>query len=121
MKSRFRKINYFLASFFVVVVISAICYFTRNFIKHIEEVEVFVSKEVYGRLIDLRDQRRGSYFLEIETKTEKVSINSLPISLEVKRFGIQVGDSVSKLPSSRVLFFYRLEDGVYVRYCELEI
>jgi hypothetical protein len=119
--SKFNKINFILGALFSVLVLSTIIYFARNFFKVEVEMDNLIKKDFNGHLISLNDEGRGSYFLEIETKNENVTIHSLPIAWEIAEYRIQVGDSVSKSSNSKFIFFYRLRNGVYIKYCEFEI
>jgi len=106
---------------FISIVIGAVVFFTRNYLSHKDELNSMIPKEIKGRIVALKDENRGSYYLEIETLKETHKIHSLPIAWEIKEYNIQVGDSISKEANSRMMLFYKLKNGIYEKCCEFEM
>jgi hypothetical protein len=98
---------------FITSIIGAVFYFTRNYLSHSSELKSLESKEINGRIVALKDENRGSFYIEIETIQETHRMHSLPIAWEIEKYNIQVGDSVSKEAGSRTMIFYKLKDGIY--------
>lgn len=103
------------------MVIVAVIYFTTNYKKFKSEISILISQEINGIIKSMKDENRGSYFLEIQTTKEDLKIHSLPIAWEVKKFNIQIGDSVSKEANSKIMIFYKLKNGVSQKLCEFEM
>lgn len=120
-KNKLYKSNFILVTLFTVIISTYLIYFGKAFFKDQDEKDYLRMKKIDGHLITLKDEGRGSYFLEIETINDTVSIHSLPISWEIREYQIEVGDSVSKSANSKIIHFYRLQKGVYTKYCEYEI
>ena len=106
---------------FVSIVIGAIVFFTRNYLSYKEELNSLIAKEINGHIVALKDENRGSYYIEIETLKETYKIHSLPIAWEIKEYNIQVGDSISKEANSKTMIFYKLKDGIYKECCKYKI
>lgn len=58
------------------------------------QMQPFYESDLFGRITSIKDQHRGSYFLEITRGSEKWQFNSLPIAWEVQEYHIETGDSV---------------------------
>ncbi|MFM2387752.1 MAG: hypothetical protein RL660_2509 [Bacteroidota bacterium] len=99
---------------FVIVILLAFLYFRKNYLHHKQEVKTLISKELSGKLNTLDNINRGSYNLKIGDYT----IHSLPIADDVKKFNIQLGDSVRKEANSTKMVFYKKTNGTFENYCE---
>lgn len=106
---------------FISVVIGAVVFFTRNYLNNKEELNSLVGKEIKGRIVALKDENRGSYYIEVKTLEETYKIHSLPIAWEIKEYNIQVGDSISKEADSKAITFYKVKNGSYEKCCDYEM
>lgn len=61
---------------------------------------------------------RGINSIQLSTSDK---VPNLRIGWEIEKYNIQIGDSVSKEANSKIMVFYKLKSGVYVKYCEYEI
>lgn len=105
---------------FISIVIGAVVFFTRNYLNNKEELNSLVGKEIKGRIDALKDENRGSYYIEVKTLEETYKIHSLPIAWEIKEYNIQVGDSISKEADSKTITFYKVKNGSYEKCCDYE-
>ena len=115
-----RKYNVLLIVVFITIVIGAVIFFTRNYLSHKDEFNSLIAKEIKGRIVVLKDEHRGSYYIEIKNQNDTFKI-SAPIAWEVKKYNIQMGDSINKNANSKIIFFYKLKRGVFERYCDYEM
>jgi hypothetical protein len=124
MKEQFDIPKYYVIIIFcilTVMVIIAAAILSKNYFKYKAAADALVGLEINGVIQSLKDEGRGSYFLEIKTEKELLKIHSLPVAWEVKNYNIQIGDSVSKKANSRVMIFYKLKDGTMKKACTFEI
>lgn len=103
----------------VLFVIANIVFSSHTKAKYDEQIQKFYELELFGHISDLKDQHRGSYYLEILAGGRKQQFNSLPIAWEIKEYHINIGDSVSKVLNSNTLSFYKA--GSTIKLCEVEI
>lgn len=89
--------------------------------KHIDEMHFLIKTEIKGTILVLKNEQRGSYYIEIKSKNINHKIHSLPIAWEVDEYDIKVGDSISKEADSRMMFFYKTNNGINRKYCEFKI
>ena len=111
------KFGFGLIALFLAGVITAFLFFRKSYLNHNKDMTVLVGKELKGRISDLKNQNRGSYYVEI--KNDK--IHSLPIAFEIEKFNIQVGDSISKEAKSNIMTFYKNKNGTFIKCCDFEI
>lgn len=106
---------------FVSIIVIAFLFFRKNYIKYNDEIKVLITKEIKGTIKDFNNESRGSYYIEIKTEKENFKIHSLPIAWEIKEYGIQIGDNVSKEENSKTITFYKLQNGVYKKICDFNL
>ena len=111
----------FLIALFLISAISAIVFFRDNYIKQTKKITEVIKKEIQGKIKDLKNENRGSYYIEISTMTEEIKVHSLPIAWEIEKYNIQIGDSLSKEADSRIMTFYKFKNGAYKKCCEYKI
>ena len=116
----FKYVIFFIA-LFVISIILAIMFFRNNYLKHKNVIAEIINKEIHGKIQGLRNENRGSYYVEISTLNGDIKIHSLPIAWEIEEYNIQIGDSVSKEANSKLMTFYKFKDGAYKKCCEYEI
>jgi hypothetical protein len=102
-----------LCSFLFVLVYS-------NYYENTYEYKSLVKKEIKGRIIDMKDESRGSYYLKIKSLKSTSELHSLPIALDVEEYNIQIGDSVCKEAKSKKIAFYKLKNGIYKKIALIE-
>ena len=116
----FKYIVFFVALFLISIILG-ITFFRKNYLKHKDVIAELINKEVKGKIKSLRNENRGSYYVEISTLNGEIKLHSLPIAWEIETYHIQIGDSVSKEANSKIMTFYKVENGVYRRCCGYEI
>jgi len=115
--------NYLIGLFSILVILAiiAVIVLSKNYFKYRAKTNTLIGQEINGVIKSMKDESRGSYFLEIKTEKELLSIHSLPVAWEVQKYNIQVGDSVSKKANSRIMNFYKLKNGAMEKVCEFEM
>lgn len=103
---------------FGLVVLSATIFFIHKWLSYKNDLIEFQKKEAYGKIVRLKDLTRGIYAIELSSK---IHLPNLRIGWEIEKYNIQVGDSVSKEANSKMMIFYKFENGVYKKYYEYEI
>lgn len=116
------KLIYWPLSLPLIVIFIGLIYFYNGEKKYNKMVDDYQEKEIKGLIINLKEEGRGDHLLEINDKvSNKVLKYSLPVSWEIKEYGIQNGDSVSKEANSKTITFYKNEGGVYIKLCDFEL
>ena len=100
-------------SFFLSIVLG-------NYYENTYEYKSLVKKEIKGRIIDMKDESRGSYYLKIKCLKSISELHSLPIAWDVEEYNIQIGDSVCKEAKSKKIAFYKLKNGIYKKIALIE-
>jgi hypothetical protein len=100
-------------------VIANIVFGSHTDAKYNKQMQQFYKLELFGHISDIKDQHRGSYYIEISTGGQKQQFNSLPIAWEVKKYHIDIECSVSKPLNSNTIIFYK--NGSNMKLCEVEI
>ena len=116
------KIKFLIIGFFFLTTISF--FFTivyRNYYENTNEYKALVKKVIKGRITDLKDETRGSYYLKIKSFNNTIRLHSLPIAWEVEEFNIQIGDSISKDAKSKKFVIYKQKNGRFKKICEFEM
>lgn len=72
-----------------------------------EEIKVFKTAKINSKILYLKNLKRGNYLIKLNIE-DTIAEFDLPISYEVKRDGIKVGDSLSKLANSEKFEIYRI-------------
>jgi hypothetical protein len=103
------------------IILCVIAWLTNNYSRYKDNLEFWVKKEVKGTITVLKDEKRDSYFIEIDDLNVKHQMHSLKIGWAVRKYNIAVGDSVSKGANSRKMAFYKLKNGVFEVLCEYEV
>jgi hypothetical protein len=91
---------------FIIIVLGTIIFFVNNWLNWQKEMESFKSSEINSRILELKNLNRGNYLVKVNIKNS-IREFDLPISFEVKRDNIQVGDSLSKKSGSGRCEIYR--------------
>ena len=103
--------KYILVSIFSSIILIVVLFFTRNWFTWKEELKYFKSIKINSRILELKELNRGNYQVKLGVKDTLIEF-ALPISFEVKRDNIQVGDSLSKNENSELCEIFRLDrDG----------
>jgi hypothetical protein len=110
-----------LFSILAILVLIAVFVLSKNYLNYRANTNALIGQQINGIIKSMKDQSRGSYFLEIQTEKEIISVHSLPVAWEVKKYNIQVGDSISKEANSRIMKFYKSRNGVIEKICEFEM
>jgi hypothetical protein len=115
--------NYLVIIFSTMAIISIIVLIAlvKRYFKAKTVTNTLIRQEIDGVIKSMKDESRGSYFLEIKTGKGLLSIHSLPVAWEVEKYNIQVGDSVSKKANSKTMNFYKSKNGVMTKVCEFEM
>jgi hypothetical protein len=100
-------------SFFLSIVLG-------NYYENTNEYKSLVKKEIKGRIIDLKDESKGSYYLKVKSLKSTSELHSLPIAWDVEEYNIQIGDSVYKKAKSKKIAFYKLKNGSYKKIAIIE-
>ncbi len=119
-KMLFKYVIVFIALFLILIMFATV-FFRNNYLKHEKEITGVIRKEIQGKIKDLKNENRGSYYVAISTLKEDIKIHSLPIAWEIEKYNIQVGDSVSKEANSKLMTFYKFKIGAYEKCCTYEI
>jgi predicted membrane protein len=106
---------------FLLSIIFAIVFFSNNYVEHKKEIKELIEKEIQGKIQGLKNENRGSYYIEVSTLNGNFKIHSLPIAWEIEEYNIQIGDSISKESNSRIMTFYKAKNGVFEKCCDYEI
>lgn len=102
------KITQFvLLGLFLTIIIGSIFYFVQNWMSWQEEIKVFKTAKINSNILYLKNLNRGNYLIKLNIE-DTIAEFDLPISYEVKRDGIKVGDSLSKLANSEKFEIYRI-------------
>lgn len=107
-----KRNQYILIGLFLTVIVIATTYFTRNWLRWQTELKNFRASKINSRILELKDLNRGNYLMKLNGKESIVEFD-LPISFEVKRDKIQVGDSLSKMANSGNCEIFRINDQGY--------
>jgi hypothetical protein len=116
----FKYIIFFI-TLFLISIVFAIVFFRNNYLKHENVITELIEKEIQGKIKGLKNENRGSYYIEISTLNGDIKIHSLPIAWEIEEYNIQIADSVSKEANSKIMTFYKFKNGAYEKCCEYEI
>lgn len=116
----FKYVIFFIV-LFLISIIFAIIFFRNNYVEYKKEITELIEKEIQGKIKNLKNENRGSYYIEISTLNGDIKIHSLPIAWEIEKYNIQIGDSVSKEANSKIMSFYKAKNGVFEKCCDYEI
>lgn len=116
-----RPLQIIVVTAIALFVIANIVFVLQSDAKYDRQMQHFYELDLFGRITEIKDQHRGSYYLEIKAGSEKRQFNSLPIALEVKEYHIETGDSVSKPFHSNIISFYKQTDNVTEKLCEVQL
>lgn len=103
-----------------LIIIYAIIYFTHKYYKSQKETTLFKRQEIHSRIIELRNFNRGYFLIRVLVDKEYKSFD-LPISYEVDKYKIIVGDSLSKKCNSDVIDIFRADRSGIHKICRIEI
>jgi hypothetical protein len=113
--------NRILISIFLLVILSAVIFFTRNWLRWDKEIDSLKAEKINSKIVELKDLQRGSYLIGLKVGSNTIQF-SLPIAFEVRRDHIQVGDSLSKPAGSKTCEIFRIQpDGQSVKISEITI
>lgn len=86
-----------------------------------KEIRLLSKTEIKGTIQVLKDTGRGTCYIEIKEADKVIKQHALSIAWEVEKYGIQVGDSVSKEANSPTTTFYRCKNGGCNKICTYEL
>lgn len=116
------RIKFLIIGFFFLTTISLIFSIVMgNYYENTYEYKSLVKKVIKGRIIDIKDETRGSYYLKIKSSESIFELQNLPMAWEVEEYNIQIGDSISKDAKSKKNVIYKQKDGRFKKICEFEI
>ncbi len=116
-----KKGKYILIGLFLTVIVVATTYFTRNWLLWQKKLEYFKTNKIDSKILDLKYLQRGDYLVKLNLVDSIVEFD-LPISFEVKRDKIQIGDSLSKMANSGKCEIFRINNnGNITKVSELKI
>lgn len=115
------KYTYMILSIFALVAIIGLSYLINRSIKYHNELNLLRKSEIKGTIIGLTDKNRGCYYMKIKKSEGAINQYSLSIAWEVKQYGIQIGDSVSKETNSDTMVFYKFRNCKYHKICEYKM
>ena len=105
---------------FALIIFSFIFIMIKNWFKHQNDLENFIKKKVNSKIYQLKDLNRGSQEIVFKTNNQLDTI-SLPLTFEVKKYNIIIGDSLNKVANSNLLEIFRTENSVTYKLCETEL
>jgi hypothetical protein len=103
--------------FFVFIVLIIV----RKNNKRYDEVRMLVEMKLDGRIVKIVDTKRDTYHLQIKSKDTIYHIRGLPFDYYKKKYNVVIGDSISKESKSKVITFYKLNNGMYVKMFNYEL
>lgn len=116
------KIKFMIIVFFFLTSISLILSIVLgNYYENTYEYKSLVKKVIKGRIIGIKDETRGTYYLKIKSLESTFELHNLPMSSEVEKYNIQIGDSISKDAKSKKFVIYKKKDGRFKKICEFEM
>lgn len=76
----------------------------------------FIKKDLSGRLIKLEDITHGRFYIYVkENETGDTLRYALRLSKFLREHDVQVGDSISKIANSNLVWFYKKRNGKFFR------
>ena len=103
---------------FVLANLIAAGYFIFKRLSWSNELKMLYREKIHGKIVDIKDLTKGTYSIKLSSKTQ---LPDLLLGWEIKKYSIQIGDSLSKESNSNVIRFYKIEEGVWKKTCEYEI
>lgn len=120
-EANFKVRNFLLIGFIILSIFSFfLSILLGNYYENTNEYKSLVKKEIKGRIIDMKDESKGSYYLKIKSLKSTSELHSLPIAWDVEEYNIQIGDSVCKEAKSKKIAFYKLKNGIYKKIAIIE-
>lgn len=115
------KYTYMILSIFALVAIIGLSYLINRSIKYDNDLYLLRKSEIKGTIIGLTDKGRGYCYMKIKKSEDAINQYSLSIAWEVKQYGIQIGDSVSKEANSDTMVFYKFRNSNYHKICKYKM
>lgn len=102
-----KRANIIILVLFLSIIAITAAFFTWKWFQYKEELAKFKSIEINSSILELRDLKRGSYSIELNTAEGLVEFD-LPIAYEIRMDGILEGDSLSKKSNSGKCEVFRM-------------
>ena len=114
-----RKVKILTYSVFILIVLVFGILTTNNWNIHQKRLSIFTIQKVNSKIYRLKDLNRGSQEFVFSYNNQLDSV-SLPMTFEVKKYNIKVGDSICKEANSRQIMIFRTENLNSIKMCETE-
>ena len=111
------KLKLSITIIFVVSIVVAFFFFRSKYLIYRQSITELISQEINGRVINLKAEGKGSYFVDFGT----AQIHSLPIAFQIEKYNITIGDSVYKMKGSTTIIFFKTKNGKTQKNYEYEI
>jgi uncharacterized membrane protein YhfC len=105
----------------ITINIGVIFFLRGNQTRYKEELKALSLRNVNGTIIYLKNEHRGSYYIEIECPLDTVKQHSLPLSWVIEDYGIKIGDRVTKKANSKIMSFFKEKNNTLEKICEFEL
>lgn len=113
--------NIVVAAIAVALFFSESAYFDEKGTQRKKELKALFLRNIDGTIIYLKNENRGSYYIEIECSTDTVKQHSLPLSWYIREYDIKIGDRVVKKENSKTLSFFKEINNEFDKICEFEL
>ena len=96
---------------------------SKNHSRFVTQVKDFIGRDVDGIIVKMDNLHRGNYELRIyDSKADTTFEYDLRLGSFIEENGIQVNDSISKEPDSKMITFYkRLPAATYEKCCTIGV
>jgi hypothetical protein len=121
MKKESIILNIVVALIVIVIFFSESMFFDKKATQHKEELKALFLRNIDGTIINLINEHRGSYYIEIKCSSDTVKQHSLPLSWYIKEYDIQIGDRVLKNANSKIISFFKESNNKLEKICEFEL
>jgi hypothetical protein len=91
----------------------------RNFIVLHKRLQILEGSKLNGIVYELKDTQKGTYTVVTKVNHGVYYIPGIHLSWYIDKYNVQVGDSISKNANSDTLSFFKLENGVYKKRCDV--
>jgi hypothetical protein len=116
-----KGINLLVYGAFIIIILFSTFFFIFRY-RHFRNLERgLIPIHIVGSVDSMRNLNRGNYFIKVRTKDSIIRLKSLPLTYDIERTGLKVGDSVSKDQLSRKIVFFRSDSGKRIPLFEYQI
>jgi hypothetical protein len=107
---------------FIAFVLYVIIISIKGYSQEKDELEIIYHDSFNGKIIRSEKSTRGfQYFDVLDNETGRIDSFFLHADYFFEENNIKINDSVSKMPESRVITFFKETNGKYVKCCDYEL